>query len=92
MKGCWMILLLRTRQVSLKAPWTDLDTARAPFLKHQEDPFPSDDRYFTFHTIASTSVYLLRMTKEEPLFQLHCFKKCRYKGLHVSFSNHKVAF
>lgn len=55
MKGC-RTLLVRTRQVSLKAPRINLDTVRAPF-KEQEDPFPSDDWYFTFHTINFTCLY-----------------------------------
>lgn len=41
---------MRVRQVSSKASWIELE---------QEDPFPSDDWYFTFHTITATAVYRL---------------------------------
>lgn len=68
-----------------------LGYSESPFLKHQEDLFPSDDWYFTFHTIAATSVYLLRMTKKKPLFQFHFLRNAEIKGLHVRTSNHKVA-
>ena len=57
MKGC-RTLFMRTMQVSLKTPWINM---RALF-KEQEDPFSSDDWYFTFYTIAAHVCLFLTST------------------------------
>lgn len=39
-----------------------LGYSESPFFNERQDPFPSHEWYFTFHTITATHVYLLRAT------------------------------